>query len=552
MASSPQSDTRRVLVLADPAGLANSVLETLRAGAEVVITESREAFDAAFRSEIFDLVIAPGGDVVASAQRVAREQRHTLLDGIGHGVCVVDPAGTPLWANAALRSYSDEVVEFIRSKVGDLARELVNSVDHSPRRRAYLYGQEYYFEMTAAPLLDPQGQIERVVGLVYDTTAISRMRTRLDAIDAAGRELVALDVDATARLDVSERLHLLEDRLIRYCRELLEFNHFAVMVLDPTTNRLDAVLSGGFPDNVAPHDIFARKEGNGISGYVAATGQSFICPDVTQSPLYLQGYEHARSSLTVPLRLVDRVVGVLNVEADELDAFTEEDRQVAEIFARYVAVALHTLKLLAAERSEVTGEVTADVRAELARPLNEIVAHSTRLLQGVSAADAQERLRAIIEEVDAAKRSLHVAAQSPALRGLSTDRPPVIDPLLEEKRVLIADDEEIIRETISDVLSKAGALTVMARDGEEAVTMIAAQHFDLVLSDIKMPQRNGYEVFAAAKAANPACQVILITGFGYDPEHSIVRASREGLAGVLFKPFRVEQLFDLIRKALAE
>jgi DNA-binding NtrC family response regulator len=59
-------------------------------------------------------------------------------------------------------------------------------------------------------------------------------------------------------------------------------------------------------------------------------------------------------------------------------------------------------------------------------------------------------------------------------------------------------------------------------------------------------------VFAAARAANPDCPVILITGFGYDPDHSIVRASREGLAGVLFKPFKVDQLLEQIRRALSK
>jgi DNA-binding NtrC family response regulator len=44
--------------------------------------------------------------------------------------------------------------------------------------------------------------------------------------------------------------------------------------------------------------------------------------------------------------------------------------------------------------------------------------------------------------------------------------------------------------------------------------------------------------------------VILMTGFGYDPNHSIVRASQEGLAAVLFKPFRVEQLLAETRKAI--
>ncbi len=49
-------------------------------------------------------------------------------------------------------------------------------------------------------------------------------------------------------------------------------------------------------------------------------------------------------------------------------------------------------------------------------------------------------------------------------------------------------------------------------------------------------------MFAAAHAKAPDVPVILMTGFGYDPNHSIVRASQEGLAAVLFKPFRVDQL----------
>jgi DNA-binding NtrC family response regulator len=72
----------------------------------------------------------------------------------------------------------------------------------------------------------------------------------------------------------------------------------------------------------------------------------------------------------------------------------------------------------------------------------------------------------------------------------------------------------------------------------------------LVVSDIKMPDKTGYDVFAAAHKHNSALPVILMTGFGYDPNHSIVRASQEGLAAVLFKPFKVEQLLGEVRKAL--
>jgi CheY-like chemotaxis protein len=124
------------------------------------------------------------------------------------------------------------------------------------------------------------------------------------------------------------------------------------------------------------------------------------------------------------------------------------------------------------------------------------------------------------------------------------------DPLLEGRRILLADDEDVIRETIRDVLTGYGCEVDTASDGAAAMELIRHKSFDLVLSDIKMPVRSGYEVFAAAKAANPATPVILTTGFGYDPNHSIVRARREGLSAVLFKPFKVDQLLLEIRSAL--
>jgi DNA-binding NtrC family response regulator len=71
-----------------------------------------------------------------------------------------------------------------------------------------------------------------------------------------------------------------------------------------------------------------------------------------------------------------------------------------------------------------------------------------------------------------------------------------------------------------------------------------------VISDIKMPDKTGYDVYAATRRHSQTTPVILMTGFGYDPNHSIVRASQEGLQAVLFKPFKVDQLLAEVRKAL--
>ncbi|HOW19503.1 MAG TPA: response regulator, partial [Phycisphaerae bacterium] len=111
--------------------------------------------------------------------------------------------------------------------------------------------------------------------------------------------------------------------------------------------------------------------------------------------------------------------------------------------------------------------------------------------------------------------------------------------------------EEIIRETIHDVLTKVGCVVETARDGDQAVAMLSARPYDLVLSDIKMPGKSGYEVFAAAKKARPDCPVIFMTGFGYDPNHSIIRARQEGLSAVLFKPFKVDEFLAEVRGAMA-
>ncbi len=117
--------------------------------------------------------------------------------------------------------------------------------------------------------------------------------------------------------------------------------------------------------------------------------------------------------------------------------------------------------------------------------------------------------------------------------------------------MLLVDDEEIIRQTVCDVLSKYGCEVEVARDGVRAVAMIHARSYDLVISDIRMPGKSGYEIFAAVKEARPGCRMIFMTGFGYDPNHSIIRASKEGLSAVLYKPFKVDQLLADVRAAIS-
>jgi 2-keto-4-pentenoate hydratase/2-oxohepta-3-ene-1,7-dioic acid hydratase in catechol pathway/FixJ family two-component response regulator len=122
--------------------------------------------------------------------------------------------------------------------------------------------------------------------------------------------------------------------------------------------------------------------------------------------------------------------------------------------------------------------------------------------------------------------------------------------VLRGKRAVVADDDDGILKTVEAALSRFECTCHVCHDGDEALDAIEHETVDLVVSDIVMPGHDGYEVFAAAKQRDPDLPVVLITGFGYDPSHQVVRASQQGLEGVLFKPFTPRQLVDRVTEAM--
>jgi CheY-like chemotaxis protein len=254
----------------------------------------------------------------------------------------------------------------------------------------------------------------------------------------------------------------------------------------------------------------------------------------------------------VPLRLHDKVIGVFNIESKQRAAFNEDDRQFAEIFGRYVGIALNILNLMVVERAGTAHKIADNVNAEVAGPLNDIALDATSLMDSyIGHDDLRNKLQTIVDNIATIRRSLRQAAEGPnTILGAGDVKDVAEDPLLSGASILVADDEPNIRNTISDVLRKYHVNVTIAANGAEAIERIAANQYDLIISDIKMPDKTGYDVFAAARKKSVGLPVILMTGFGYDPNHCIVRASQEGLQTVLFKPFRVDQLLGEVRKAM--
>jgi two-component system, sensor histidine kinase SagS len=537
----------------------NKVL-VLRARCDVVETGSIEKALELIKTEAFTGIFSEAADFLPLERALISQQAHLILNTIGEGVCIVDGEGRCNWMNKKMQAWPARVHEKIRRTCQEAFDIFSKQVSPQPadapafsrsKRYALNIEDQQYMELIASPVINPRGQVVQVVAVVWDATGTRRLQQKIDAIDNAGRELVRLEGEALSGMNVGQRLKLLEDKIISFTRDLMHFDHFAIRLLDRKSNKLELVISAGLPQDALCIDLFSEAEGHGISGYVASTGRSYICPDVERDPRYVTGLESAKSSLTVPLRLHDKVIGIFNIESRHRAAFNEDDRQFAEIFGRYVAVALNILDLMIVERVSTSHKIADNVCSEAAGPLNDIASDASALMDDyIGHDDLRTRLQQILDNVGAIRKTLRQAAEGPNTVLGAADVKGESDPIIGGMSILVADDEPNIRNTICDVLRKYHAMVTTAANGAEAIVDLNQGHYDLVISDIKMPDKSGYDVFAAAHKRNAGMPVILMTGFGYDPNHSIVRASQEGLQAVLFKPFKVEQLLTEVRRAL--
>ena len=115
-------------------------------------------------------------------------------------------------------------------------------------------------------------------------------------------------------------------------------------------------------------------------------------------------------------------------------------------------------------------------------------------------------------------------------------------------RVLVVDDEPDVRELLEEYFRNNGLDVCSAADGESAVEAIAGDptRFDLVITDLQLPGRDGLEVLRTARQLNPSCAVVILTG--YASLHSAVEAVRLGAYDYLTKPFSLGQIEVMLRR----
>jgi GAF domain-containing protein len=211
---------------------------------------------------------------------------------------------------------------------------------------------------------------KNLIVTVRDVTEEELQRQKLDAIHRAGMELADLTTEEIFNMEVSERIELLKSNILHYTKDLLSFDVIEIRLLDQRTGELVPLLSVGIDKQAAERELYAQSTNNGVTGFVASTGKSYLCEDTSKDPLYLEGFKGAKSSLTVPLLLHDQVIGSFNVESPEPRAFSNSDLQFLEIFCRDLAVALNTLELLVAQQANTAQASVEAIHSAVSLPID--------------------------------------------------------------------------------------------------------------------------------------------------------------------------------------
>jgi DNA-binding NtrC family response regulator len=119
---------------------------------------------------------------------------------------------------------------------------------------------------------------------------------------------------------------------------------------------------------------------------------------------------------------------------------------------------------------------------------------------------------------------------------------------MEKKKALVIDDEQIVLESVSALLTDEGFEVDVSLDGRQGLDWAIERNYDVVLTDIRMPDIGGMKVLRDIKRINPTLPVIMITG--YASVESAVQAMKLGAAEYIEKPFEPEQLLDAVSRAL--
>ena len=145
------------------------------------------------------------------------------------------------------------------------------------------------------------------------------------------------------KLSSSLELNEVLREILSSLKQVVDFDAGGVFLIDPTVNEIKSIYSIGYDQQA--DDRLQLKIGQGLIGHVASTGESVIVPDVSKDPHYINVNPATRSEIVVPIKLNDRMLGVINLECSQLDAYGRRAASLISAFATQAAISLERARL---------------------------------------------------------------------------------------------------------------------------------------------------------------------------------------------------------------
>lgn len=153
------------------------------------------------------------------------------------------------------------------------------------------------------------------------------------------RTLFDVSRQLMSSLNLDEVLH----NILVLLRKVIEYDAGGVYLIDDHAGNVESITSIGY-DKLLEADL-RLKIGQGIVGSVARTGIPEIIPDVSKDERYINARPETTSEIVVPIQLDEKLVGILNLEGDGLNVFTEEDKDILTTFATQAAISIERARL---------------------------------------------------------------------------------------------------------------------------------------------------------------------------------------------------------------
>ncbi|MCS7239241.1 MAG: GAF domain-containing protein [Thermoguttaceae bacterium] len=495
-------------------------------------------------------------------QTLTIEDLYKILDRIDAAVAIVDADKRIQWANARFQQWFNqggtlEGASFyyvlgdpqIEGPVFAPFQEAANS--EAPVRCTLLLPDRRHVQLDVVRFDSSSESGPRFLVTLQDVSEERAVAERIERIYRAGAELTAIRPDFLVSMTYEERLAWVEACIIQHLTGLFNFDSVEIRRLDRRTGELVRILSIGMTREAEARRLRPNLEGAGITGYVAATGNTYICEDTLLDPRYLPGAEGARSSLTVPLLFENEVIGTFNVESKKRAAFSQEDARFLQIYCRELARALVMLDLLEAQRHLAGACKVEEIHSRLADPVDEIYSELVKLQEivrtsgTVSAEVLHQSIQFLLGHAQGLKKLVWDIGQElppiPATLQVAQQKEASV---LHGKHVLVVVTDPNSRMQIRQILERLGGVVTTVGTGRGGLLMLDHEAFDAVVVELHLADMESKEFIQSAieqKGFSPH-RLVLMSEYGYDPHHNVVAARTRQVNAIFLKEKLSEQL----------